>query len=133
MIRYVFVCLCIYTRMCTQSLSHIRLFATLRPVAHQAPLSTGFSRQECWSRLPFPPEGIVSMQGVNLRLLPWQSDALPLSHLGSSLYTHTCIYMIYMDISPFTHLIVCPLQLTNANATYHSNSDSMLLISKPIN
>ena len=25
MIRYVFVCLCIYTRMCTQSLSHIRL------------------------------------------------------------------------------------------------------------
>ena len=25
--------------------------------AHQAPLSTGFSRQECWSGLPFPPPG----------------------------------------------------------------------------
>ena len=26
-------------------------------VAHQAPLSKGFSRQECWSRLPFPAPG----------------------------------------------------------------------------
>ena len=26
-------------------------------VAHQAPLSTGFSRQEYWSGLPFPPRG----------------------------------------------------------------------------
>ena len=26
-------------------------------VAHQAPLSTGFSRQEYWSGLPFPPPG----------------------------------------------------------------------------
>ena len=27
-------------------------------VAHQAPLSVGFSRQEHWSGLPFPPPGI---------------------------------------------------------------------------
>ena len=26
-------------------------------VAHQAPLSIGFPRQEYWSRLPFPPPG----------------------------------------------------------------------------
>jgi len=31
------------------------LFPTLRTVAHQAPLSMGFSRQEYWSGLPFPP------------------------------------------------------------------------------
>ena len=34
---------------------------SLRPhdsnVAHQAHLFTGFSRQECWSGLPFPPPG----------------------------------------------------------------------------
>ena len=30
-------------------------FATLWTVAHQAPLSVGFSRQEYWSGLPFPP------------------------------------------------------------------------------
>ena len=28
-----------------------------RTVTHQAPLSTGFSRQEYWSGLPFPPPG----------------------------------------------------------------------------
>ena len=27
------------------------------PLAHQAPLSMGFSRQEYWSELPFPPPG----------------------------------------------------------------------------
>ena len=33
--------------------SCVRLFATLWIVAHQAPLSMGFPRQECWSELPF--------------------------------------------------------------------------------
>ena len=33
----------------------IQLFATLWTVAHQAPLSMGFSWQEHWSRLPCPP------------------------------------------------------------------------------
>ena len=32
-------------------------FATPRTGAHQAPLSTGFSRQEYWSELPFPTPG----------------------------------------------------------------------------
>ena len=35
------------------SLSHVRLFATPWTVANQAPPSMGFSRQECWSGLPF--------------------------------------------------------------------------------
>ena len=34
--------------------SHVRLCVTQRTVAHQAPLFTGFSRQEYWSGLPFP-------------------------------------------------------------------------------
>ena len=38
--------------------SRVQLFATLWTVAHQAPLSMGFSRQECWSGLPCPPQGI---------------------------------------------------------------------------
>ena len=32
-----------------QSLSHIQLFATPQTIAHQAPLSVGFFRQEYWS------------------------------------------------------------------------------------
>ena len=35
-------------------LSHVQLFVTLWTVAHQASLSMEFSRQEYWSRLPFP-------------------------------------------------------------------------------
>ena len=43
-------------RACMPShLSHVRLFETPWTVAHQAPLSVGFPRQEYWSGLPFPP------------------------------------------------------------------------------
>ena len=35
-------------------LSRDRLFATPWTVAHQAPPTMGFSRQEYWSGLPFP-------------------------------------------------------------------------------
>ena len=35
--------------------SRVRLCATPEMAAHQAPLSLGFSRQEHWSGLPFPP------------------------------------------------------------------------------
>ena len=38
-------------------LSHVWPFVTPRTVAHQASLSMGFSRQEYWSGLPFPPPG----------------------------------------------------------------------------
>ena len=37
--------------------SLIQFFAVLQTVAHQAPLSMGFSRQEYWNGLPFPPPG----------------------------------------------------------------------------
>ena len=38
-----------------KSLSRVQLFVTPWTVAYQAPLSMGFSRQEYWSELPFPP------------------------------------------------------------------------------
>ena len=43
--------------------SHVLLFAT---VAHQAPLSMGFSRQEYWSGLPCPPPGDLRNSGIKL-------------------------------------------------------------------
>ena len=39
---------------CAQLLSYVQLFATTWTIAHQVPLSMGFSRQEYWSELPFP-------------------------------------------------------------------------------
>ena len=44
--------------------SQVQLFATLWTVAHQAPLSSGFSRQECCSGLPFPSPGDLPDPGI---------------------------------------------------------------------
>ena len=44
--------------------SRVWLFVTLRTVDHQAPLSMGFSRQEYWSGLPFPPPGDLPDPGI---------------------------------------------------------------------
>ena len=40
--------------------------------------SVGFSRQEYWSGLPAPLQGIIPIQGSNPHLLHWQPDSLPL-------------------------------------------------------
>ena len=51
--------------MCTLSyFSHVQLFATSWPVAHKAPLSMGFSRQENWSGLLCPPPRDLPKPGI---------------------------------------------------------------------
>ena len=50
-----------------QSLSCAQLFATPWTVACQAPLFMGFSRQEYWSGLPFPPPGDLPNPGIHPR------------------------------------------------------------------
>ena len=44
--------------------SHVRPFETPWTVAHQAPLSMGFSRQEQWSGLACPPLGDLLDPGI---------------------------------------------------------------------
>ena len=52
-------------------------------VAHQAPLSMGFSKQEYWSGLPFPSPGDLPDPGIKLGSLTLEADSLSLSHQGS--------------------------------------------------
>ena len=59
-----------------KSLSHVRLFATPWTVAHQAPPSMGFSRQEYWSGLPFPSPGDLPDPGIEPGSPTLQADAL---------------------------------------------------------
>ena len=54
------VCECV----CVCTLSHVQLFAAPWTVAHQAPLSMEFSRQEYWSGLPFPTPGDLPNSGI---------------------------------------------------------------------
>ena len=58
-------------------------------VVHQLPPSVEFFRQECWSGLPFPIQGIVLTQESNPSFLYWQADSLPLCHLGSPISSAT--------------------------------------------
>ena len=66
------LCLCV-----CYLLSRVRLFVTPWTVAHQAPLSMEFSRQEYWSGLPFLSPGDLPNPGIR----PWspvlQGDSLP--------------------------------------------------------
>ena len=64
-------------------LSHARLFATLWTVAHQAPLSMGFHRQEYWSGLPCPPPGNLPHPGTEPASPASQADSFLLSHQRS--------------------------------------------------
>ena len=48
----------------------------LSHVAHQAPPSMGFSRQEYWSELPFPSPGDLPDPGIEPRSPTLQADAL---------------------------------------------------------
>ena len=110
-----------------QSLSHVWwLFVTLWTVAHQAPLSMGFSRQEYWSGLPCPSPGYLpepgvkrvslqfssaqSLSRVRLFVTPWTT-----AHQASLSITNSWSLPKLMSIEsvmPSNHLILCyPLLL----------------------
>ena len=72
--------------MCLKSLQLCpALCNTLKTVAHQAPLSMGFSRQEYWSGLSFPSPGDLHNLGIELSSLTSPATAgefLPLAPPG---------------------------------------------------
>ena len=58
--------------------------ATQWTVACQAPLSVGFSRQEYWSGLPFPPPEDLTNPGIKPGSPALQADSLPTEQLNFS-------------------------------------------------
>ena len=86
-----------------KSLSRVRLFATPWTVAYQAPPSMGFSRQECWSGLPFPFPGHLPDPGIEPRSPALQADALPSEPPGKPVrvynYTQILLLLQLYDIS----------------------------------
>ena len=60
---------------------------TLWTVAHQAPLSTGFSRQEYWSGLPCPPPWDLPNPGIKPMSPPLQGDSLLSEPPGKPLFS----------------------------------------------
>ena len=86
------------TEQCACLLSHVscvQLFVTLRTVAHQAPLSMGFSKPEYQNGGHALLQGIFPTQGSNphhLSLLNWQASSLPLGPLGKP-RTHSIVLL----------------------------------------
>ena len=76
------VVLCVLSHFSVMSDSWARVWI----VAHQPPLSMGFSRQEYWRGLLCPPPGDLPDQGIEpvfLCLLHWQAGSLPVVPLES--------------------------------------------------
>ena len=88
------VCVCTRARMCACAL-HAQSYLTLCcpcAIAHQAPLSMEFSRQEYWIWLPFPSPGDLSHPGIELASLvspALAADSSPLAPLGKPLNMYT--------------------------------------------
>ena len=71
------------------ALSHVRLFATPWTVAHQGPLSMGFSKRQSWSGLSCSPPGDLpnpEIEPASPGSPALQADSLPLSHQGNPLF-----------------------------------------------
>ena len=59
-----------------KSLNRVWIFVTLWTIAYQIPSPMGFSRQEYWIGLPFPPPGDLPNPGIKSGFPALQSDAL---------------------------------------------------------
>jgi len=82
-----------------KSLNRVWLFVTPWTVAHQAPLSMGFSRQEYWNWLPFPSPGGLPNPGIKPRSPTLQAEALTSEPPGK----------------PCTYVLVSRFSLKNRN------------------
>ena len=63
---------------------------------YQAPLSLGFSRQEYWSRLPFPSPGDLPYPGIEPGSPALQTESLLSELPGKPL--RTCCYCYYCSV-----------------------------------
>ena len=97
------VCVCVCEHSGTQSC----LFVIPWTIAHQAPLSVGFPRQEYWSRLPFPSPGDLPSPGIkpeSFASLALAGRFFTLCHLGS----HGVVKYIYLNPGISLRVARCP-------------------------
>ena len=105
-----------------KSLSRVQLFATPWTVAHQAPLSMGFPRQEYWSGVPLPSPGDLPNPGIEHRSPALRADASPFEPPGKT--THVCILSrfscVRLFVTPWTAAHQAPLSTEFSRQEYWS-------------
>ena len=96
------------------------LFGTPWTVAHQDPLSMGFSRQEYWSGLPFPSPGDLPLPGIEPRSPTLKADTLTSEPPGKPVCF--CIYVpldslscdtLYINV--YIYMYVCYSHVSNSS------------------
>ena len=77
-----------------ESVSHLVVSNSATPwnAAHQGPLSMGLSRQEYWSRLPFPSPGDLPDPGIKSQSFKLQEDSLPSELPGKCINAEMEVY-----------------------------------------
>ena len=94
------------------------------------------SRQEYWSRLPFPPPGDLSnpeTEPAVLHLLNWQEDSLPVSHQGSSLGWFCIFHQIWevwaiISSNILSDLPLLPLEHVHPHSVHVGPPDGALQV-----
>ena len=84
--------------------SHSVVSDSLRPhrtIAHQAPQSMDFYRQEYWSGLPFPSPGNLPNPGIEPGSPTWQADALLSEPQGKPTIHHKCCVCVCVCVYLF--------------------------------
>ena len=84
----------LHTCVCAKLLQSCPTLCSLMGCSLPSSLSMGFSRQESWSRLPFPFPGDLLNLGIKLTSPTSQADSSLLSHQGSLLLHFIAVYFI---------------------------------------
>ena len=101
--------------------SRVWFFAALWTIAHQAPLSKGFSRQEYWSGLPFPSPGDLSNPGIeptSLTSPALEADSLPLAPPGKPSY---CVLINKSPIDLVRNVVILNTMFQVAHELFSSH------------
>ena len=115
--------------------SHVWLFATLWTVAHQTPLSMGFSREEYWSRCHALPQGIFPIQESNpqlLCLLYRQASSLALVLPGLNMSPQIYVYLEPVDVILLKNRVFADIIKLNPTGLGWGWENKFSVISVPI-
>ena len=97
---------------CAKLLQCIWLIATLWTIAHQAPLPMGSSRQEYWSRLPYPPPGNLPDPGI-------ESESLMSPALAGRFFTTSATWETLGVIYGLYYVEICSFYSYFLESFYH--------------
>ena len=130
---YTYVCVNIYMYECMLScFSHVWLCEIPWSAALQVPLSMGFSRQECWSGLPFPSPGDLPNSGI-------EPGSFKSPSLADRFFTTRATWKTHLYIRKHICVCVCECMhkyinffLTIMTCNYFLLDILYLKISKPV-